>query len=47
MVGGGNDVWVVEGPYGEVLVPVVDAIVTNCPEDDVIDVDLPDGLVGE
>ena len=47
MVGGGNDVWVVEGPYGEVLIPVVDAIVTNCPADGVIDVDLPDGLVGE
>lgn len=45
MVGRGNDVWVVEGPYGEVLIPVVDEIVLSCPDEGAIEVDLPDGLV--
>ncbi len=45
MVGRGNDVWVVDGPYGEVLVPVVDEFIVDAPEDGPIEVDLPDGLV--
>lgn len=28
-----NDVWVVRGPYGEVLVPVIDQVVFDIPED--------------
>lgn len=47
MRGPANDVWVVRGAYGEVLVPAVDAFVTEMPNSGPIVVDLPDGLVGE
>ena len=42
-----HDIWVVDGPYGEVLVPAVDEFVTRYPEEgeDTILVDLPNGLV--
>lgn len=46
MRGPAQDVWVVRGPYGEVLVPVVDEVVLSH-EGDPIEVDLPGGLVGE
>jgi len=45
MVGTANDVWVVEGPYGEVLVPVVDEFVVDCGESGPIHVRVPDGTV--
>jgi 16S rRNA processing protein RimM len=48
MRGPANDVWVVEGPYGEVLVPVVDHVVKSVPDErdgGPIVVSLPDGLV--
>lgn len=42
-----NDVWVIEGErFGEVLVPVVPAVVRELPEDGPISVCVPDGLVG-
>lgn len=41
-----NDVWVVQGgPYGEVLVPVVEHVVASLPDAGAIPVELPDGLV--
>jgi len=30
---GANDVWVVQGPFGEVLIPVIDDVVTDFDED--------------
>lgn len=45
MMGPANDVWVVRGPFGEVLVPVVDAVVREVPPSGDVCVDLPDGLV--
>jgi 16S rRNA processing protein RimM len=33
IVTGANDVWVVRGPYGEVLVPVIDDVVCDVDED--------------
>lgn len=47
MVGPANDVWVVRGPYGEVMVPVVDAVVRSWNADAPIEVELPPGLVDE
>ena len=29
IVTGANDVWVVEGPFGEILLPVIDEVVTG------------------
>lgn len=42
-----NDVWVVNGPYGEVLVPVVDEVVVSLPEtdDEPITTKIMDGLI--
>ncbi|MBO7673452.1 MAG: 16S rRNA processing protein RimM [Atopobiaceae bacterium] len=45
--GPANDVWVVRGRYGEVLVPVVEAMIREFDESGDILVDLPDGLVDE
>lgn len=45
MVGAAHDVWVVEGSFGEVLVPAVPPIVPLVPDEGPISVDLPDGLV--
>jgi len=45
MRGPANDVWSVQGSFGEVLVPVVDELVLGIDDDDVIHVDLPQGLV--
>jgi 16S rRNA processing protein RimM len=33
IVTGANDVWVVEGPFGEVLIPVIDQVVDDVDED--------------
>ena len=43
--GAANDVWVVHGPYGEVLVPVVDVFVLSVRNGGPIEVALPAGLV--
>lgn len=45
MLGAAHDVWVVEGPLGEVLVPVVDGVVGPPPPEGPIPVTLPAGLV--
>lgn len=46
MRGPANDVWVVEGSYGEVLIPVVPQVVEGVPKDgEPICVSLPGGLV--
>lgn len=47
MVGPANDVWVVRGPRGEVLVPVVDAYVDPVGPSGTITTHLPGGLVGQ
>jgi len=48
IVTGANDVWVVEGPFGEVLVPVIDDVVMNIDEErERIEVDLLPGLLPE
>ncbi len=33
IITGANDVWVVEGPYGEVLIPVIDDVVLGLDDD--------------
>jgi 16S rRNA processing protein RimM len=45
MQGVANDVWVVRGPLGEVLIPVVDEMVLSVEEGAPVQVDLPQGLV--
>jgi 16S rRNA processing protein RimM len=45
MLGSAQDVLVVEGPYGEVLVPAVDAFVLGVSEDGVVSTRVPNGLV--
>lgn len=45
ILGPANDVWAVRGPSGEVLLPVVDAVVTEVPASGDISVRVPDGLV--
>ncbi len=43
---GANDVWVVEGPFGEILIPVIDDVVLGTDQDDgIIVVRLLDGLM--
>ena len=45
--GPANDVWVVRGEHGELLVPVVDEVVGEVAEAGPIDVELPAGLAWE
>ena len=40
-----NDVWQVEGPYGEVLIPVVEQVVSEIPAEGDISVRIMDGLL--
>lgn len=44
-----NDVWVVQGAYGEVLIPVIEDVVLEIPEDVALPIAtrIMDGLVGE
>jgi 16S rRNA processing protein RimM len=43
---GANDVWVVDGPFGEILIPVIDDVVMGTQADgDAIVVRLLDGLI--
>lgn len=45
MLGPANDVWVLDGPYGEVLLPVVEQVVVEVPDEGPILVDAPTGSV--
>lgn len=48
IVTGANDVWVVHGPHGEILVPVIDDVVLGYDEDeDTFEVRLLPGLMPE
>lgn len=45
---GANDVWVVEGPFGEILIPVIDDVVSEIDEDTrTVRVELLPGLLDE
>ena len=43
MVGPAQDVWVIDGEYGELMVPVVDAFVKDVPNSGPVIVELPQG----
>ena len=45
MRGVANDVWVVRGPHGEVLIPVVDEFIVSLGDEGPISVKVPEGLV--
>jgi 16S rRNA processing protein RimM len=48
IVTGANDVWVVHGSYGEILIPVIDEVVIEVDEDDrTVSVTLLPGLLEE
>ena len=47
MVGPANDVWTIDGPYGEVMFPVVDEFVRGMDDDGAVHVSVPEGLVGQ
>ena len=40
-----NDVWVLQGDYGEVLLPVIEQVVDSIPQDGPIEVHVLDGLI--
>ncbi len=40
-----NDVWSIEGPYGEVLVPVIDQVVSEIPDEGPIRIAVMDGII--
>ncbi len=46
MTGPANDVWVIEGPFGELLLPVIDQVVKDAAEQGTITVDAT-GFLGE
>lgn len=46
MCGPANDVWVIEGPLGELLLPVYDAVVSEVPDEGPIPVRAPEGIEG-
>lgn len=45
MVGPANDVWVIRGRLGELLVPVVDEVVSEVPARGPIEVRVPEGTI--
>ena len=47
MTGPANDVWVIRGDRGELLLPVIDEVVCDVPESGPIDVRVPAGLEWE
>ncbi len=48
IVTGANDVWVIEGPFGEVLIPVIDDVVLEVDDDlECVRIRLLDGLLPE
>lgn len=42
-----NDVWQIEGAYGEVLIPVIDEVVSSIPDEGDIRVHIMDGLIAD
>ena len=44
MTGPANDVWVLRGELGELLLPVIDEVVSDVPDDGPIPVRVPAGL---
>ena len=47
MTGPANDVWVIDGAYGELLVPVIPTVVTSVPPEGPIVISAPQGLIPE
>ena len=47
MTGPANDVWVIDGAYGELLVPVIPTVVTDVPPEGPVVISAPEGLVPE
>ena len=47
MQGAAQDVWEIEGPYGEVLIPAVDAFIIELPQQGAVRVRVPEGTVAE
>lgn len=47
LCGPANDVWVVRGAHGEVLIPAVEPLVVSWEANAPVEVDLPRGLVSE
>lgn len=45
MLGPANDAWVIEGPFGEILIPVVEQVVERVPAEGPIRVKVPEGTV--
>ena len=45
MIGPANNVWVIEGPFGEILLPVIEQVVLDLPHDGQIRVSLLDGMI--
>ncbi|CDD83887.1 ribosome maturation factor RimM [Collinsella sp. CAG:289] len=43
-----NDVWTIdEGPFGELLIPVIDEVIDSIPDDGPIHTSIMDGIVTE
>ena len=40
-----NDAWVIDVPYGELIIPVVDSVVLDLPETGAVSVAVPGGIV--
>ena len=40
-----NDAWVIDGPYGELIVPVIESVVLDLPETGAVRVAVPGGIV--
>ena len=47
MVGPANDVWLIDGPYGEVMLPVIPEVVLDVPDSGPIVVRAPKGSVDD
>ena len=47
MTGPANDVWVIDGAYGELLVPVIPSVVSGVPTEGPVVISAPEGLVPE
>ena len=45
LMGAAQDVWVIEGPYGEVMLPVVSEFIDEVPQEGTIRVSVPDGTL--
>jgi 16S rRNA processing protein RimM len=48
IITGANDVWVIEGPFGEVLIPVIDQVIGDIDEEaGTVHITLLPGLIDE